>query len=79
MGWGLREPDKGCIEYNMGLVQLVMVVVSAITIFLSRWHPADMSGLQLISRWGGAQLTLVELVGGGGGGGGGAMQKKRPR
>ena len=38
-----------------------------------------MSGLQLISRWGGAQLTLVELVGGGGGGGGGAMQKKRPR
>ena len=63
----------------MGLDQLVMVVVSAITIFLSRWHPADMSGLQLISRWGGAQLTLVELVGGGGGGGGGAMQKKRPR
>ena len=63
----------------MGLDQLVMVVVSAITIFLSRWHPADMSGLQLISRWGGAQLTLVELVGGEGGGGGGAMQKKRPR
>ena len=42
-----------------------MVVVSGITIFLSRWHPADMSGLQLISRWGGAQLTLVEFVCGG--------------
>ena len=46
-------------------------------IFLSRWHPADMSGPRLISRWGGAQLTLVEFVGGGGGAGG-VMQKKQP-
>ena len=67
----------GWIESNMGLLLLVMVLV-LVLVFL-RWHPAVMSGPQLISRWGGAQLTLVELVGDGGGGGGGAMQKKRPR